>query len=67
MLSRLVILSGRKSKDARLAPQLILLDVAPYLIMEWGKVEARAEMASTFLFISFGNHQILDHLAIADR
>jgi hypothetical protein len=41
MLSRLVILSEGKTKDTRLARQTILIDVTPYLITEWGKVEVK--------------------------
>jgi hypothetical protein len=37
ILSRLLILSERNSKDERIAVQSILTDVTPYLIMEWGK------------------------------
>jgi hypothetical protein len=66
MLSRLVILSERNTKDVRLAPQSILIDVMPFRILEWGKVEAKAEMALPFLFIPFGNRQLRDQLTIVE-
>jgi hypothetical protein len=37
----LVILSEGNTKDVRLATQSILIDVTPYLIMEWGKADVK--------------------------
>ena len=41
ILAKLLVLSEPNAKDAKLAPQTVLIDVTPNLVMEWGRKKGK--------------------------